>query len=47
MVMPAYNAQKTLKQPYDEIPFDIVDEVILTDDCRKENTVEEAARLGL
>ena len=41
VVMPAYNAEKTLKQTYDEIPFDIVDEVILTDDCSKDNTVEE------
>ena len=32
VVMPAYNAEKTLKQTYDEIPFDIVDEVILTND---------------
>ena len=47
VVMPAYNAEKTLKQTYDEIPFDIVDEVILTDDCSKDNTVEEAARLGI
>lgn len=37
VVMPAYNAEKTLKQTYDEIPFDIVDEVILTDDCSKDN----------
>lgn len=47
VVMPAYNAEKTLKQTYDEIPFDIVDEVILTDDCSKDNTVDEAARLGI
>ena len=47
VVMPAYNAEKTLKQTYDEIPFDIVDEVILTDDCSKDNTVEEAGRLGI
>ena len=33
VVMPAYNAEKTLEQTYAEIPFDIVDEVILTDDC--------------
>lgn len=47
VVMPAYNAEKTLKQTYDEIPFDIVDEVILTDDCSKDHTVEEAGRLGI
>ena len=32
VVMPAYNASKTLQQTYDEIPFDIVDDVILVDD---------------
>ena len=47
VVMPAYNAEKTLEQTYNEIPFDIVDEVILTDDCSKDNTVEEARRLGI
>lgn len=45
--MPAYNAEKTLKQTYDEIPFDIVDEVILTDDCSNDNTVDEAHRIGI
>lgn len=45
--MPAYNAEKTLEQTYNEIPFDVVDEVILTDDCSKDNTVEEARRLGI
>ena len=29
VVMPAYNAEKTLKMTYDEIPFDVVDNVIL------------------
>ncbi len=47
VVMPAYNAEKTLKQTYDEIPFDIVDEVILTDDCSNDNTVDEARRIGI
>ena len=47
VVMPAYNAEKTLEQTYNEIPFDIVDEVIITDDCSKDNTVEEARRLGI
>lgn len=47
VVMPAYNAEKTLEQTYREIPMDIVDEVILTDDCSKDNTVEEAKRLGI
>ena len=47
VVMPAYNAEKTLEQTYNEIPMDIVDEVILTDDCSRDNTVEEARRLGI
>lgn len=47
VVMPAYNAEKTLEQTYSEIPFDIVDDVILTDDCSRDNTVEEAKRLGI
>lgn len=45
--MPAYNAGKTLEQTYKEIPFDIVDEVILTDDKSSDNTVAEAQRLGI
>ncbi|MCQ2331618.1 MAG: glycosyltransferase family 2 protein [Paludibacteraceae bacterium] len=47
VVMPAYNAEKTLEQTYKEIPMDIVDEVILTDDCSKDNTVEKAHELGI
>ena len=45
--MPAYNAGKTLEKTYNEIPFDIVDEVILTDDRSKDDTVEVAKRLGI
>ncbi|MDE7149048.1 MAG: glycosyltransferase family 2 protein [Bacteroidales bacterium] len=47
VVMPAYNAEKTLEQTYAEIPFDIVDEVILTDDCSRDNTVGKARELGI
>ncbi len=47
IVLPAYNAEKTLKQTYDEIPFDIVDNVILVDDCSRDNTVEVAKHLGI
>ena len=43
VVMPAYNAEKTLEQTYSEIPMDIVDEVILTDDCSRDGTVERHA----
>lgn len=47
VVMPAYNAVKTLKQTYDEIPKDIVDEIILVDDFSKDNTSEYARELGI
>ena len=47
VVMPAYNAEKTLEQTYQEIPFDIVDQVILTDDCSKDSTIEKAKQLGI
>jgi len=47
IVLPAYNAEKTLEQTYKEIPFDIVDEVVLVDDASKDKTIEEAARIGI
>lgn len=47
VVLPAYNAALTLKRTYDEIPFDIVDEVVLVDDCSKDNTVEVAREIGI
>lgn len=47
IVLPAYNAELTLKKTYNEIPFDIVDEVILVDDCSKDNTVEVAKEIGV
>lgn len=47
VVLPAYNAAKTLKITYDEIPFDIVDEVVLVDDASKDNTVEHAREIGI
>jgi len=45
--MPAYNAAQTLEKTYKEIPFDIVDEVILVDDASSDNTSELAQRLGI
>jgi len=47
VVLPAYNAEKTLEKTYREIPFDIVDDVILVNDASKDNTVEVATRLGI
>jgi len=47
VVLPAYNAEKTLKSTYQEIPFDIVDEVILVDDKSSDRTVELARELGI
>jgi glycosyltransferase involved in cell wall biosynthesis len=47
IVLPAYNAAKTLEQTYKEIPFDIVDNVILVDDCSTDNTIEVAKSLGI
>lgn len=47
VVLPAYNAQATLKKTYDEIPFDIVDDVILVDDASRDNTVEVGKSLGI
>jgi len=47
VVLPAYNAEKTLEDTYKEIPFDIVDEVIVVDDASKDNTVGVAKKLGI
>ena len=47
VVMPAYNAAKTLEQTYKEVPREFVDEVILVDDGSRDETSEVAARLGL
>ena len=47
IVLPAYNAALTLGQTYKEIPFDMVDEVVLVDDASKDSTVEVAKSLGI
>ena len=47
VVLPAYNAEKTLEMTYREIPFDIVDHVILVDDRSSDNTIQRAAELGI
>ena len=47
VVMPAYNAAKTLKQTYEELPHDVVDEVVLVDDYSKDETAELAHSIGI
>ncbi len=47
IIMPAYNAALTLRRTYDEIPFDIVDEVVLVDDASKDNTIDVAQQIGI
>ena len=47
VVMPAYNATRTLERTYHDLPRDIVDHVILVDDVSQDETVEIAQRLGL
>ncbi len=47
IVLPAYNAEKTLEQTYNEIPFDIVDEVILVDDKSSDETIKVGKELGI
>ena len=47
VVMPAYNASETLEKTYNEIPFPLVDEVILVDDHGSDNTYEIAKSLGI
>lgn len=46
-MLPAYNAELTLKKTFDEIPFDIVDEVILVDDASKDQTAKVAREIGI
>ena len=47
VVMPAYNAANTLKDTYNEIPFDMVDDVIVVDDASNDNTAEIARSIGI
>lgn len=47
VVLPAYNAAQTLESTYREIPFDIVDEVVLVDDASRDNTVDVGTSLGI
>lgn len=47
VVLPAYNAAATLKKTYDEIPLDLVDEVILCDDASRDHTAALAREIGI
>jgi len=47
VVLPAYNAARTLERTYAEIPLDVVDDVILTDDGSRDDTVALSQRLGI
>jgi len=47
VVMPAYNAEKTVKKTYDDLPKDLISEVILVDDASDDKTIESAKRLGI
>lgn len=47
VILPAYNAEKTLEKTWREIPFDCVDDIVLVDDASRDNTAKEAERLGI
>ncbi len=47
VVLPAYNAELTLERTYNEIPHDIVDEVVLVDDASSDRTLELGNKLGI
>jgi glycosyltransferase involved in cell wall biosynthesis len=47
VVMPAYNAARTLRETYEELPFHIVDEVLLVDDSSSDETVALVRELNI
>ncbi len=47
VILPAYNAEKTLEKTHEEIPKEIVDYIILNDDCSFDKTIEVARKLGI
>ncbi len=47
VVLPAYNASKTLEMTYREIPFEFVDDVVLVDDASRDATAELGRKLGI
>ncbi len=47
VVMPAYNAEKTVKKTFDDLPKDLIKEIILVDDASQDRTVKKAENLGI
>ena len=47
VVMPAYNAEKTVKKTYNDLPKDLIKEVILVDDASHDRTLDKAKALGI
>ena len=47
VVMPAYNAERTLQRTYEEIPHDVVDDIVLVDDASQDHTVRVAQQLNI
>ena len=47
VIMPAYNAEKTLRKTHSEVPHDIVDEIILTDDASQDRTADVSRELNI
>lgn len=47
VVLPAYNAAKTLQKTFEEIPLDVVDDIIITDDFSQDNTISIAKNIGI
>lgn len=47
IVLPAYNAEKTIEKTFNEIPFEIVDDVILVDDFSTDKTLEVSKKIGI
>src|SRR5512139_3017312 len=47
VIMPAYNAEKTLRRTWDELPHEVIDEVVLVDDASRDSTARIAKELGM
>src|SRR5512139_3939198 len=47
VIMPAYNAEKTLRRTWDELPHEVIDEVVLVDDASRDSTARIAKELGI